>query len=195
VAHGASFGARAKAEREAGYDSNAGPAVLKLPQVRKRIAELLEERHAELDISGRRVMQELAAISFAKVSDLYDENGDLIQPYNLPEHVAAAVSGMDVEVRFDGRGENAQPYTIRKYRFVDKNVALGTLAKHFKIVGTDDDGVNALASILADKLKAARNRRYQGQNVEDATIIEPKPAALPQPVVIDQQESDDERLW
>jgi phage terminase small subunit len=196
VAHGASFGARAKAAREAGYDNEGGSRALKLPQVRARIAELLEERHAELDISGRRVMQELAAISFAKVSDLYDENGDLIPPYNLPEHVAAAISGMDVEMRFDGRGEDAVPYTIRKYRFVDKNAALGTLAKHFKIVGTDEDGVNALASILADKLKAARHRRYNGeQPVEDATIIPPKPAALPQPVVIDQQESDDERLW
>lgn len=195
VAHGASFGARAKAARELGMEGPEAQSTLNLPRVRARIAELLEQRHAELDISGRRVMQELASLAFAKVSDIYDANGDLIPPYMLPDHVAAAVSGIDIETRFEGRGEAAEAVTIRKYRFYDKNVALGTLAKHFKIVGSEEDGVNALASVLADKLKLARERRYgsrNGQAVEDAQIIERAPEAIPQPV---EQESDDERLW
>lgn len=198
VRHGASFGARLRAAKELGLSSGDATLMLEVTAVRARIAELLEQRHRELDISGRRVMQELAAIAFAKVSDIYDPDGDLISPYMLPDHTAAAISGIDIETRFEGRGEDAVPVTIRKYRFHDKNAALGVLAKHFKIVGSDEDGVNALASVLADKLKAARERRYNHDNsqpVEDAQIIERKPAALVQPVESVQQESDDERLW
>ena len=46
----------------------------------------------------------------------------------------------------------------RKVRRFDKNPALNTLAKHFKLVGDEGDGVNALASALADRLQSARKR-------------------------------------
>jgi len=194
VAHGAQYGAAAAACKAIGETPENGKRLVDRPEIQARIRELISARHAELNITAQRVMQELASISFVKVSDLYDKDGDLIPPYMLPPHVAAAISGIDVEVQMQGRGQSAIPITIRKYRFWDKNPSLSVLAKHFKIVGNEEDGINALASALADRLKNARKRMYEQpqQTVEDAVIIEP--AALPSPVPIQQGNSDEESL-
>ncbi len=43
------------------------------------------------------------------------------------------------------------------------------LAKHYKIVGDEGDGVNALASALADRLKMARNRVAEPWAIVDSS--------------------------
>ena len=73
--------------------------------------------------------------------------------------------------------------------------ALTLFAKHFKLVDTEGEGVNALAAALADRLQAGRRRAYgappprHSPDVEDARIITPTPIAS-QP-----QETSDEQLW
>jgi hypothetical protein len=52
------------------------------------------------------------------------------------------------------------------------------LAKHYKIVGDEGDGVSALASALADRLKTARRRT---EDTEPVRVIDSTPV-------------DDERL-
>lgn len=165
------------------------------------VRQILTEKFQHLELSADRVLQETASIAFAKVSDIFDENGDLIEPYMLPAHVAATISSLEIETRVDINPTNKRraKHTVdteaiangdieddavelnrvmtKKYKFHDKNTALGVLARHYKIVGGQDEGVNALAAALADRLKAARTRISQQPSaytepVEEATIIE-----------------------
>jgi len=173
------------------------------------VRQVLTEKFEHLELSPQRVLQETAAIAYVKISDVFDERGDLIEPYMLPAHIAAAISSLEIEARTDinPTGKRRAKHTIdveaiangdteddqvdisrtitKKYKFHDKNTALALLARHYKIVGGQDEGINALASALADRLKAARTRlpNNASQAIEEATIIEHP-----------QQESDHE-IW
>ena len=129
------------------------------PQIRERIAELSAELLRNTDITAERVMRELANLAFSDVRRLYDDKGNLLPVHKLDPETAAAVSGIEVETHWEGRGEDAVPVTVRKIRRYDKVGPLKILAQHFKIVGAEEaDGVNALAAELAARLKAARLR-------------------------------------
>lgn len=171
-----------KAAREAGlppvFIKNPSPFIQR-PYIAARIREILGIAMANADITPERVLRELSRVAFADVRDLYDEDGELLPVHELDDDTAATIAGIDVEVHKEGRGEEATLSTIRKYRRVDKMVALGLLAKHFKIVGDEGDGVNALASALADRLNSAKRRMNEG-DVEDA-VIRPRGAIEHQP--------------
>jgi terminase small subunit-like protein len=178
------------------------------PRMQAHLRHLLTQRFNQLELSSERVMHELATIAFIKVSDLYDESGDLYAPHMLPDHVAAAVSAIEVEKRIEGRrgprteddpdGESfAEEVVTKKYKFHSKNDALRTLATHFKIIGGADEGVNALASALADKLKAARGRitPTPEQPISDATIVEQSDTVVPSTTPISPEIDDEEPIW
>lgn len=129
------------------------------PQIRDRIAELSAQLLRQTDITAERVMRELANLAFSDVRRLYDERGNLLPVHKLDDEAAAAVAGIEVETRWEGRGDEAIPVTVRKIRRFDKVGPLKVLAQHFKIVGAEEaEGVNALAAELAARLKAARLR-------------------------------------
>lgn len=151
--------------------------LLRYPQIARRVQEIIGVAMESTGVTAERVMQELGRIAFADVRDLYDRDGRLLEPHELDDDTAATISGIDVETRYEGKGDAAVPATTKKIRRVDKMAALNVLAKHFKIVGEEGDGVNALASALADRLNKAKRR--MNTDVEDAHII--KPAALPEP--------------
>ena len=187
----------------AGFSAGSNPkATLAIPGVVARIQELLAPEIAQATITAPRVMRELARVAFQDVRDLYDRDGNMIPPHLLSDDAAATIAGIDVEVRYrrgrpssdeDDPDNPREEVVTKKIRRVDKMAALGILARHFKIVGEDNEGVNALASALADRLKTGRQRAYQrpaaSQPVEDARIIDPTP--LPPAT----QETAHDELW
>jgi len=147
-----------------------------------RIQELWETQFAEANITPERVMKELERIAFQDIRPIFDSDGNLKPIHQLDDDVAATIASVDVETRWEGKGDDAVPVYTKKVRRVDKMAALGILARHFKIVGDDNEGVNALASALADRLKAARGRAFgqpPAQPITDA--VEVLPATLPPP--------------
>lgn len=185
---------------EAGLgDTVTAAAVLNNRLVKARVKELWGEAVDAAQVTPERVVQELCRVAFADVRRLYDESGNLKAPHDFDDDTAAAVVAIDVETRWERDGDNAVPVVTKKIRRADKMAALTILAKHVKVIGDESDGVNALASALADRLKAARRR--SNLDAEDARIIDPQPAAaIPlapptaQPVPAT-QESHDEVLW
>lgn len=121
----------------------AGHYLLHRPEVTARVKELTNKLMKSTDISAHRIMLELARLSVSDIRKFYAEDGTQKAVNELDDDAAACVKGFDRNGRF---------------QFHDKNPALNTLAKHFKIVGDEGDGVNALASALADRLKTARKR-------------------------------------
>lgn len=128
---------------EAGDMSVAGHYLLHRPEIAGRIKELTNKLMRSTDISAHRIMLELSRLSTSDIRRFYNEDGTQKAVNELDDDAAACVKGFDRNGRF---------------QFHDKNPALNTLAKHFKIVGDEGDGVNALASALAERLKTARKR-------------------------------------
>lgn len=197
------------AARAAGLDiGNKIYPIVNSPVVIDRIRELTTEIFGDLGISARTTFEEIARIAYVDPGELFDENGDLKPISELPPGVRAAIASIDVEIRWEGRGDDAVPITVKKIRFWDKQTALGLLARHFKIVGDEKEGINALAGELANRLAAARARRKAREDaplveevksaIEDATVIE-QPAALLSPlpamVPVTAEHDDDDALW
>lgn len=183
-----------------GIPHSRGNSLVRRARFQAAVRQVLTEKSEHLELSPQRVLQETASIAYVKVSDVFDEHGDLIEPYMLPAHIAAAVSSLEIEARteitakqrvkrntFDAETladeTSDQPDIARtitkKYKFHDKNTALALLARHYKIVGGQDEGINALASALADRLRAARTRLPDNtsQPIEEATIIDAAPTS------------------
>lgn len=152
------------------------------PDIRARIAELRERMLKAADITGQRVMLELARVGFADIRGIYNEDGSLKPIHELDADTAATIAGMEFEERVEKYIEEDLvtgepiikyvPIRTAKIKRYDKNPALLTLAKHFKIVGDEGDGVNALASALADRLNAARKRLELVEEVQPERITD-----------------------
>ena len=148
------------------------------PEVVARVQEIWGLAMATSNITPERVMRELERIAFQDIRPIFDNDGNLRPIHLLDDDTAATIASVDVEVKWQGKGDDMVPVTTKKVRRVDKMAALNVLARHFKIVGDDNEGVNALASALAERLKRARNRVFD-QDVEDARIMNPPPLLPP----------------
>jgi phage terminase small subunit len=162
-----------------GYTMRTAELLACEPHIRQRITELTESMLKAADITAQRVMLELARVGFSDIRKIVDANGQLRAVSDLDDDIAAAISGIEVETRYEqelvqdlATGEmvrRALPVVTTKIKKSDKVAALNILAKHFKLVGDDGDGVNALASALSDRLIAARKRI---QEIEHASTID-----------------------
>jgi len=160
--------------------------LLRDPRIAKRIQEIQAAEFQDLGITAERVKEELARVAFASAAGLFDEEGRLIPVHELPDDVAATITGIDVEVQQKMRKDEdgnlvAEDVVTKKIKRADKMAALALLARHFKIVGAEDDGVNQLATALADRLNRAKRRMGEDfplEDVDDARYVErvPEPA-------------------
>lgn len=155
-------------------------ALLRNPKIQDRIEEIVSQRFSKANITAERTLKELARIAFADVRDLYDPaTGELRAVPELDDDTAATISQIKVEVVGQGRGAQRVAVVTKQLKQADKMAALSLLAKHFKIVGEDDDGVNALANLLAGRLKSARARA--AEDIEDVDVVHRAEATLPPP--------------
>jgi len=165
-----------------GLSWNSTQLRLKRPEVARRVRELGDGLLRSADITAQRVMLELGRIAFADHRNLYDEDGELRNPRDLDDDSASAISGVTYEARTEpgprvmdlATGKlrpSRRTVQVVKIRKHDKVAALSLLARHFKLVGEDSDGVNALANVLADRLKAARQRVHSPAAGEGATPL------------------------
>jgi len=139
--------------------------LLARPEVAARVRELTDRMLKASDITMQRVMLELGRVAFGDIRGAFDEHGQLKPIHELDDDTAACISGIEVEERpaevvIDNESGAIRTVVpkVKKLKRYDKNPALGLLAKHFKIVGDEGDGTNALASALADRLQEARRR-------------------------------------
>jgi phage terminase small subunit len=159
-------------------------AVANNRKVQVRAQEILRTKFERKNISGDRVLTELARLAFASAKDMFDPaTGKMIEIHEMDDDTAATIVGFDVEERAGRDGSEA--YTVKKVKRGDKLGALTVLAKHFKLV-SDNDGVNALAGALADRLNAAKKRVLPVDDVSDVEEIFrelPAEATMPEPEV------------
>lgn len=134
--------------------------LLQDPLIAKRLKQLVEEKHRALHMDVDEILARAAMIARSGIAQVFDEDDNLIAPSKLDEASAAAIAGIEVVETFEGKGKDrVKTGEIKKVRLRDPMPALRLLAEHKKLVKNADEGVNALASAIADRLKAARERR------------------------------------
>lgn len=149
-------GNASKAARDAGYHMPyaEGWKLLQIPEVKQRLADLQAPRTQEMKATFERTIQELARVAFSDIRNIFDENGHLRPIKELEPDVAAAIASVEVEVRKEGRGEDAETYFIHKVKQWDKMKALEMLSKHFKVFEetAPSTNVNVLNVSLRDMM-------------------------------------------
>lgn len=134
--------------------------LLKDPLVKAEVARLIEEKHKALHMDVDEILARAAMHARVDAAALFDENGALRPIHELEESASVAIAGIEVQEVTTGTGKNAKVVgTLKKVRLRDPMGALRLLAEHKKLVKAADDGVNALASALAERLNQARMRR------------------------------------
>jgi hypothetical protein len=144
--------------------SSAGISLYERPDVYARVQELTEQKLKPLKMDSARLMTEIGRMSTVDYASFYHPDGSQKAPHELTPAQSACVRGTDRSGR---------------YQFWDKIAPVTILAKHFKIIGEEGDGVNALASALANRLDSARRRIEPGEpepvRVVDSSEPEPQP--------------------
>lgn len=111
-----------------------GSRLLKNVKVAAEIAKGRQAQVEKTEITGERVLEELAGIGFANMLDYlsFDKDGD---PYvdlsKLTRKQATAIAEVTVEDFKEGRGENARDVRRVRFKLHDKRAALVDLGKRF----------------------------------------------------------------
>lgn len=105
--------------------TNAG-SLIQLPQVRKRIQQLMDKRSKRTAITADKVLEELARVAFVDIREYYDDEGNLLPIKELSKDAAAALSG----AKSKRAGEVFETVEIKMN---DKLRGLEMLGKHLKL--------------------------------------------------------------
>lgn len=162
-----------KAARAIGIPEYEGKNMLCYRGVAERIRELQRPLLRRHQVTADRTMLHLARVAFVDPRRLFDENGHLLPLTELDEDVAGAIKGIKVNTVLEPDGYEIDLATglpdrkkpkvkqviVTEVKLNDRVPALTVLAKHFKLINDEGDGLNALANVLSDRLQAARRRR------------------------------------
>ena len=109
----------------AGYSSDTAGSIgaenLKKPEIKSRIDKAMAERSRRTGINQDRVLQELARIGFAKITDVVDPDTAKIRPDASDDDLACIQS---IKIKPNEFG------TEREVKLYDKKSALVDLGKH-----------------------------------------------------------------
>jgi phage terminase small subunit len=137
--------------------------LLRRPAVRNRIAALMKKRAEKLDLTGEKVLKELARLAFANMADYIDIGPDGSARVNLSRvdrDKGAAIQEVTIDEYSErsGRVKDRTPTfeTVKriKFKLADKGQNLERLGRHLKLF-TDKVEVTGLES-LAERIRKAR---------------------------------------
>jgi phage terminase small subunit len=136
--------------------------LLKKPRVQKLIRKLMNRRAKKLDLTGEKVLKELALLAFANIVDYIDIGPDGSARVNLSRvdrDKGAAIQEVDIDEVSERRGRKpGEPTfeTVKRIRFklADKGQNLERLGRHLKLF-SDKLEITGLDS-LAERIRKAR---------------------------------------
>jgi Terminase small subunit len=130
------------------------------PLIASRLKVLWAEKFKVLHMDADEILARTAMIARSDARSLFDERGNMRPLHELTPEEAAAIAGVETLEEFDGTGKDrVKVGDVRKVRLRDPMPALRLLAEHKKLVKAPEEGLNALAGAIADRLKAARERK------------------------------------
>lgn len=149
-----------QAVMRAGYSSKnagyCGSRLLDNPDVKNRIAELMDERNEVLNINSDYVLRRLEEIDKLDIADILDGDGNVLPVGNWPEAWRTSVSAIEVtQVRASGETTSC----LKKVKLPDKLRNLELLGKHTDVSAfgnrveiTGKDGKELVIQVRKDDL-------------------------------------------
>lgn len=102
--------------------------------IQAEVNRLLQEQEKRVEVKADMVLSELYKIAMSDLRKLFKEDGSLKDPKDMPNDIAMAVSGIDVDEIWAGQGKNRVKIgETKKVRFWDKPKALELLGKHLRM--------------------------------------------------------------
>ncbi|WP_430454958.1 terminase small subunit [Rheinheimera sp.] len=161
VINGRNGGAAAKSAGYApAYAHIQASKMLDKPRIKAAIDALVGPTFKKLEVTKERILEELALIAFSDIGEAFNANGDLLPIHDMPESIRRALSGIDVDMLFEGRGEDKEHVGFtKKIRTWEKTKAIELLGKHLKMwtdkVEVTDDRPKVVRRDLTGKKKPA----------------------------------------
>lgn len=142
------------------------PNISRYVEVTKLIAS--EHVIGSLEITEELIMRELAKLAFSNVKRLYSESGRLMEPHELPDEVAAAITKVkETVIRRDN--DNHEELVRREYEFADKKGSLQLLGntKAIQMFRENTVVTNKYEELTEEQLdaKLAELRRKAGRSL------------------------------
>lgn len=126
---------------KAGYTENRDSAkcighdLLRKLKIKKAIQAQMNARAQRTLITADVILRELFLIASVNPKDAFDKHGKLKDIRDMPDSVTRALGGFDVEDTYFGIGGNREKTsTIKKVKFLCKNKALETIARHLGLL-------------------------------------------------------------
>jgi phage terminase small subunit len=125
--------------------------LLQNPKVAPRVEELESLRLKRHQVTVDRVVAEYSKLAFLDIRKAFDEEGRLKPIQELDDDTAAAISGLEVEALFEGKGAEREIVgRLHKIKLSDKKGALDSLSKYLGIA-TDKVTVTMVNQPLPDQ--------------------------------------------
>ena len=127
--------AAAKAGSPSKNPSQTAYGWLQLPEVKNRVAELVEERTAKVDITSEYVLRRLVEIDQMDFLDIMKEDVSGFRPLNeWPKIWRQFISAIDLAEIHEGYGQDREMVGIlKKIKWPDKTKNLELLGKHVDV--------------------------------------------------------------
>jgi phage terminase small subunit len=149
---------------QAGYGVKSATAnacrMMKHPHVIDELAILSERQQARTEIRADRVLNELYQSAMSDIRDLFDDEGAIKNPKDWPDHIARAVSGIQIEELKEWDEKKREHVFLgytKKVKLWDKVKSLELLGKHLKLF-QDTINVNMFTTNLLVKMEEGRKR-------------------------------------
>lgn len=137
-----------------------GSKLLAKPRIAAEIAKLTQRAVAKTEATIDRTLRENAALAFADPRRICGPDGAVLPFQDWPAELAAAVSSIEVEEVFQGRGSKRKVVSVvKKVRWWDKGAALERLFKFHKLYADLPPPVSNTTNIL--------NVNFDGMDLED----------------------------
>ena len=123
--------------------------------VQARIKELQGRGLKRHDITVDRIIEEYSKLAFSDIRRVFDAEGRLLMPHDLPDDIAGALTSLEVVINPDGKGGR-----IAKIRLADKRASLADLGKHFNIFEADNTVKSEVTQVVVSDLEVARRLAF-----------------------------------
>lgn len=127
-----------RAAMMAGYKPAAAESsavrLLAKPHIQEAIVAAQSVALVQTQIRAEAVLQGLAAIGFADITDYLDERGRLKPTTEWPKNAGKLIASVKTKQYVEGTGDDAKPVETVEIKLWDKVAALDKLAKHFGLL-------------------------------------------------------------
>ena len=153
---------QSQAAIDAGFSPNTAAVkasvMMRDERIKKRIAELMEERNKRMRVSADYVLMRLVEIDQMDVLDILNDDGSLKPIREWPKIWRTTLSGFDLSSTIMNMNEDSIETILKKIKWPDKVKNLELIGKHVDVNAFKERLEVSGTVTIADRMAKARDR-------------------------------------